>query len=272
MRCGGGGLRSTFRAVTEHDFTVVRSTGFVLALAIAVGLQRLTPHARLRGSWRANGGLWGVNLAVLGVVCGACVCTVAQWAHAARVGLFAVVPAPWWMVIVVSVLALDLVSYAWHRANHRLRLLWRFHQVHHSDVTFTVSTGVRFHPGELLLSLPLRLGAVVLLGVPPEGVVVFEVVFNIANLVEHGDTNLPAFAERFLGRAFITPAVHRWHHSRRWAELDTNFGTIFAVWDRLLGTYHTSSSATDVETGLPGVTQPTGFVRALMLPSVQSGR
>ncbi len=272
VRCRFTGPQSTVLGVTESDYNVVRSAGFVLAAAIAVGLQRFTPHARLRGSWRTNCGLWGINLLVLGAVCGACACTVAQWARAAGVGLFAIVPAPRWMAILVSVLTLDLVSYAWHRANHRLRLLWRFHQVHHSDVTFTVSTGVRFHPGELVLSLPLRLAAVALLGVPPEGVVVFEVLFNIANLVEHGDANLPAIAERFLGRVLITPAVHRWHHSRRWAELDTNFGTIFAVWDRLLGTYHTSSSATDVETGLPSVTQPTGLVRALVLPGVHSGR
>jgi sterol desaturase/sphingolipid hydroxylase (fatty acid hydroxylase superfamily) len=258
--------------VSEYDFNLVRSAGFVLAVAIAAGLQRLAPHARLRGSWAANCGLWGVNLLVLGAVCGACACTVAHWARAAGIGLFALVPAPRWLAIVLSVLALDMVSYAWHRANHRLRVLWRFHQVHHSDVTFTVSTGVRFHPGELLLSLPLRLGAIVLLGVPPEGVVVFEVVFNIANLVEHGDTNLPAFAERICGRVFITPALHRWHHSRRWAELDSNFGTIFAVWDRVLGTYQTSSSATAVETGLPNVLRPTGFVRALLLPGVHPGR
>jgi sterol desaturase/sphingolipid hydroxylase (fatty acid hydroxylase superfamily) len=175
------------------------------------------------------------------------------------------------MAIVVSVLALDLVSYAWHRANHRLRLLWRFHQVHHSDVTFTVSTGVRFHPGELLLSLPLRLAAVALVGVPPEAVVVFEVLFNIANLVEHGDTNLPAVAERLLNRVFITPALHRWHHSRRWAQLNTNFGTIFVVWDRLFDTFQSNASATAVDTGLPNVAQPTGFVRALVMPRVARG-
>lgn len=262
----------TISSVTEYDFNVVRSTGFVLAALIAVGLQRLVPHARLRGSWRANCGLWGVNLLVLGAVCGACACTVARWARGAGVGLFAVVPAPRWMAVVLSIVALDLVSYGWHRANHRLRVLWRFHRVHHSDGTFTVSTGVRFHPGELLLSVPLRLAAVALLGVPPEGVVVFEVLFNIANLVEHGDTNFPADVEHILDRVLITPALHRWHHSRRWAELNTNFGTIFTVWDRLFGTYQANSSAAEVETGLPGVPQPTGFLRALALPGLRSGR
>ena len=254
--------------MSEHDFNVIRSAGFVLAVVIAVGLQRLTPHARLRGSWTANCSLWGVNLAVLGVVCGACGFTVARWAAAAGVGLLAVVSAPRWLAIAASVLALDLVSYWWHRANHRLGVLWRFHRVHHSDLTFTVSTGVRFHPGELVLSLPLRLAAVALLGVPPEGVAIFEVCFTVANLVEHGDIDLPAPLEHFVDRALITPALHRWHHAQTWTQLNTNFGTVFAVWDRLFGTYHRSSSATPVKTGLPGVATPTGFVQALVLPAL----
>ena len=249
--------------VTEHDFTLARSAGFVLAVAIAIGLQRLIPHGHLRGSWQTNCGLWGVNLLVLGAVCGACACTAARWARGAGVGLFAIVPAPQWLMVASTVVALDLVSYAWHRANHRFRVLWRFHQVHHSDVTFTVSTGVRFHPGELLLSLPLRLTAIVLLGAPPEAVVAFEILFTVANLVEHGDINLPARVERSLGRVLITPALHRWHHSRHGAELNTNFGTILSLWDRLFSTYQASSSAAEVETGLPGVTRYTGFVRAL---------
>lgn len=259
-------------AVTEHEFNLLRSAGFVLAVVIAFGLQRIAPHARLRGSWQTNCGLWAVNLLVLGAVCGACACTVARWAEAQGIGLFAVVPAPRWSAVVVTVLALDVVSYCWHRANHRIRVLWRFHRVHHSDITFTVSTGARFHPGELILSLPLRLTAVVLLGAPPAGVLIFELVFTIANLVEHGDTNLPAAVERALAGVLITPALHRLHHSRQWADLNTNFGTIFSVWDRLFATHAASSSAVEVQTGLPGVTQPTGFLGALLLPGVPLGR
>jgi len=258
--------------VSEHDFSVVRSVGFVAAVVIAVGLQRIKPHARLRGSWRANCGLWVVNLVVMGAVCGACMCTVARWVETNGIGLFSVAPAPRWVATAVSVLALDLVSYCWHRANHLIPFLWRFHRVHHSDLAFTVSTGARFHPGELVLSLPLRLAAVVLVGAPPEGVLLFELVFNIANLVEHGDTNVPVAIEGALARVLITPALHRFHHSRRWADLNTNFGTVFAVWDHLLGTYRASSSSTEVQTGVPGVTGPTGFRDALMLPALRHKR
>ena len=256
-------------AVTEHDFSVVRSVGFVLAVVIAVGLQRIRPHARLRGSWRTNLGVWCVNLVVMGVVCGACAFTAANWARVAGVGLLTILSVPLWVNVVVCVFVLDVVSYGWHRANHQVPVLWRFHRVHHSDTRFTVSTGIRFHPGELLLSLPIRLAAIVALGAPVEAVIIFEVLFTVANLVEHGDIDLPANLEQSLARILITPALHRWHHSRQWTDLNTNFGTIFAFWDRLFSTYRENTSITDVETGLPGCTQPPGFVSAIVLPLSQ---
>lgn len=252
--------------MTEAEFSLVRAGGFLLALTSASALQRLTPHARLRGSVRVNVGLWLIDLALLALVCGACACAVANWAAETGVGLLNDVPAPAWVGIPLTIVALDFVSYAWHRANHRLRFLWRFHQVHHSDPTFTVSTGMRFHPGELLLSLPLRLTAVAALGASAAAVVIFEVIFAIANLVEHGDIDLPAGLEQRLGRICVTPALHRRHHSRRRAELNTNFGTIFVLWDRLLGTYVENGSAVRVETGLPGTASAPRLARALALP------
>ncbi len=252
--------------MTESDFNVVRSVGFLLAVVIAVGLQRLTPHARLHGSWRTNLGLWAINGVVLGVVCGACAYTVARWARAAGIGALNLVPRPQAVAIIASVVALDMVSYGWHRANHRLRWLWQFHQVHHSDTTFTVSTGIRFHPGELLLSLPVRLSAVVVLGAPPESVLFFELVFAVANLVEHGDINLPARLEQRLAQVLITPALHRRHHSKQLTELNTNFGTIFSLWDRWCGTLLASGSAAEVATGLPGLSDAPGLVQAVLFP------
>jgi sterol desaturase/sphingolipid hydroxylase (fatty acid hydroxylase superfamily) len=248
----------------ERQFQVLRASTFVLALLVAVVLQRLRPHARLGGSWVVNGGLWLVNGLVLGVVCGACAFTVAHWAADQRLGVFNVISLPWWMTGVMTIAALDLTSYGWHRANHRVPVLWRFHQVHHSDPTFTTSTGVRFHPGELLLSVPIRLAAVVVLGAPAAAVLAFEVVFAFANLVEHGDINLRG--ERELARLFVTPALHRRHHTRTGPERDTNFGTIFSGWDRLFGTYTPSDPTVRVDTGLPGLARVT-FSEALALPA-----
>ena len=252
--------------MTEGELQVVRAAVFVAAMLLAGGVQRIAPHARLRGSWRVNGGLWLVNVVAVGAVCGACACTAARWAAQHGLGLVRVAGIGRWATIPASIAALDLVSYAWHRANHRIPLLWRFHQVHHSDPTFTVSTGVRFHPGELLLSLPLRLVAVVLVGASVEAVLVFEAMFTTANLLEHGDIALPRRVDGLLARVLVTPAVHRRHHTRTGPARDTNFGTIFSVWDRLLRSYTPGDAATRIDTGLPDTGSPS-LAAALLLPA-----
>src|SRR5262249_22708749 len=123
-----------------------------------------------------------------------------------------------------------------------------------------------FHPGELVLSLPVRLLAVVLLGAPVMGVVVFEALFALSNLVEHGDIDLPPRLERLAGRVLVTPALHRFHHTRAGLERDHNYRTIFVVWDLVLGSYRPRSSAARIDVGLPDVAEPLGLGRVLLLP------
>jgi len=249
----------------------VRGASFFASACVAVALQRWIPHGRVRGTWRLNLALWAVNLLVIGVACGGCACTVANWAVERGVGTLNVFAAPLWIAAPLTVLALDLVSYGWHRANHSLPFLWRFHQVHHSDRGFTTSTAVRFHPGELLLSLPFRLAVVAILGAPVVGVVVFEVSFGAANLIEHSNITYPRSLERRLERLLVTPALHRRHHGMSGAELGNNFGTIFSVWDRAFATYRESTSANRVATGLAQLRAELGLVAALGLPFA-SGR
>jgi len=239
--------------VTEAKLQALRATGFVVAALLAVLAQRLAPHGRVRGSWRVNGGLWLVDTAVVGAVCGACGFTAAAWAARNGFGVLNQAAASPWRAIPATVVVLDLVSYWWHRANHRVPFLWRLHQVHHSDPSFTVSTGVRFHPGELLLSLPIRLTAVVLIGAPAGAVLVFEIAFTFSNLIEHGDISLPSRAESWVAHVCVTPALHRRHHTKVGPARDTNFGTVFSVWDHVFGTFTPNDSATRIETGLPGM-------------------
>jgi sterol desaturase/sphingolipid hydroxylase (fatty acid hydroxylase superfamily) len=252
--------------MSEAEFQVIKSIGFVLAFALAVALQRWRPHRGLAGSWRANGGLWALNALVIGAVCAGCACTVSRWADNEGIGLLNAGQAQAWVVISISVLGMDLVSYLWHRANHRVPLLWRFHQAHHSDPDYTVTTALRFHPGELLLALPVRLAAVAILGVPVIGVIVFELIFAFANFCEHGNIDLPLRVERAVGRVFITPALHRRHHGRERRLLGSNYGTIFSFWDRVLGSYGDNRSDVRVETGLPGLESPLGTAGILALP------
>lgn len=252
--------------MSEDELQVVRSAGFVLACIVAVATQRLSPHAAIRRNPRMNVSLWLLNTVVLGVVCGACVLGAAVWARDNGVGLLNVARAPAWCAILLTLPALDLLSYGWHWANHRVGFLWRFHRVHHSDESFTASTGVRFHPGELLLSLPPRIAVVVLLGVPAIGLLVFEIVFALANLFQHSDTDLPRGVERSVERALITPALHRFHHIRARPDLDHNFGTLFSCWDRIFGTVRWTSSAERIDTGLPGAPAKPSLRRLLALP------
>lgn len=235
----------------EATYQLLRGLGLAAAFALGLALEHWRPHERLRPAWRTNVGLWAVDAAIMAAACGACGWLVASWAASLGLGLVTWLGTPGWMAAVLGVLALDGVSYAWHRANHRIPLLWRFHQVHHADESFHVTTALRFHPGELLLALPLRLAAVVALGVPPAGVLLFEIVFGIANLLEHGNFDLPRRFEPLAERVVITPALHRAHHVSDWRELNTNFGTILSAWDRLAGTLGPSDGARRVVTGLP---------------------
>jgi len=251
--------------MSESDLRALRLVGFAIALLVALAWQRLSPHSSAAGSTRVNAALWLVNVVVTGTICGACVCSAARWATEMDLGLLNRVATPAWAAFAATVFVLDLVSYFWHRATHAMPFLWRWHQVHHSDPAFSVSTALRFHPGELLLSLPVRLVAVMLLGAPVEAVVLFEVMFTMSNAFEHGDIDLPRGVEAGMARVLVTPALHRWHHTTTAPERDSNFGTIFTIWDRLFGTYSASNSATIVRTGLPGLAGVS--VRdALMLP------
>lgn len=253
----------------EARFQILRGAALLVAVSVAVLAQRLSPYAGTRGSVRTNVGLWLVSGIVVGLACGTCGFTVARWCEAERFGLLQVAAAPAWVAVPATILALDLLSYLWHRANHVVPFLWRFHQVHHSDLRFTASTALRFHPGELLLSIPLRLGLIAALGAPVLGVLAFEAVFALANLFEHGDIRLPRALERRLDGVLVTPALHRFHHSREGAERDHNFATIFAFWDRLLGTYRRTSSAERITIGVPDVTRDLGLGDVLLLPAAR---
>jgi sterol desaturase/sphingolipid hydroxylase (fatty acid hydroxylase superfamily) len=243
--------------VSEETVVTVRLIGFTAAMVLAFAWQMRSPHLGGPGSTRVNGALWLLNLLVTGTICGACVCGAASWAAQRSIGLLNLAAAPQWLALPLTVAFLDFVSYAWHRANHVVPLLWRYHQVHHSDPSFTVSTSLRFHPGELLMSLPVRLAAVLVVGAPVLAVVIFEVAFTFANAVEHGDIDVAESVERAFATVFVTPALHRRHHAIVAADRDRNFATIFSFWDRLFATYRASTSRDEVRAGLPGLGQVT---------------
>ncbi len=161
----------------------------------------------------------------------------ANWASRYGVGLLNLVDAPVWLKGIVALLVLDLLIYGQHVATHRLHILWRFHQVHHADLDLDATSGVRFHPVEILLSMGVKVVAVTLLGAGYEAVLVFEVGLNAAATFNHGNVCLPNWCDRCLRWIIVTPDMHRVHHSIRPEETHSNFGFNLPWWDWLFRTY-----------------------------------
>jgi sterol desaturase/sphingolipid hydroxylase (fatty acid hydroxylase superfamily) len=152
-------------------------------------------------------------------------------------GIFNVVGVPGWIAVVASVLVLDLAIYLQHVMFHAVPALWRLHRMHHADLEFDVSTGLRFHPLEIVLSMVIKLGVVAALGPPAVAVLVFEVLLNATSMFNHSNVDIPPAIDRILRRVVVTPDMHRVHHSVHPHETNSNFGFNLPWWDRLLGTY-----------------------------------
>ena len=152
-------------------------------------------------------------------------------------GLFNVFEAPAWLASVVSLLVLDIAIYLQHVMFHAVPALWRVHRMHHADLEFDVTTGLRFHPVEILLSMGLKLAVVVALGPPAIAVLVFEVLLNAGAMFNHSNVRIPPGVDRVLRWIVVTPDMHRVHHSIHASETNSNFGFNLPWWDRLLGTY-----------------------------------
>ncbi|MCC5996653.1 MAG: sterol desaturase family protein [Oceanicaulis sp.] len=158
-------------------------------------------------------------------------------------GLFNVLGAPWWLAVLLSILILDLAIYLQHVLFHAVPALWRLHRVHHADLEFDVTTGLRFHPVEIVLSMVIKLAVVAALGAPAVAVLLFEVLLNATSMFNHANIRLPAKLDRVLRWIVVTPDMHRVHHSVIPAETNSNFGFNLPWWDRLLGTYRAQPQA-----------------------------
>ena len=192
------------------------------------------PRAR---RWPANLGIIVVDSVVLRLVFPVLAVGAAELAAARGWGLFHGLNAPFWLALPASLLILDLAIYTQHVVFHKVAVLWRLHRMHHTDLDFDVTTALRFHPLEIVLSMLIKLVLVTLLGVPAVAVMLFEVILNATAMFNHGNVGLPQRLDRTLRWILVTPDMHRVHHSIRPAETDSNFGFNLPWWDRLFGTY-----------------------------------
>lgn len=234
------------QAILAHE-PLLRLGGFAAVFAVMAAWEVLAP-CRAQGlsrarRWPANLGILALDAALVRVLFPTAAAGAALWAEARGIGVLALLALPAWVAIVLSVLLLDLAVWAQHLVFHHVPLLWRVHRMHHADTDIDVTTGLRFHPIEIVLSMLVKIAVVVGLGAPAAGVVLFELLLNAASQFSHGNVRLPGRIEPLLRRLIVTPEMHRVHHSTLRVEHDTNFGFCLSVWDRLFGTYRAAPAA-----------------------------
>lgn len=177
---------------------------------------------------------------------------VTAWAQARSFGLLNLVPLPAWQHAAGALLLLDCWQYWWHRFNHRVPLLWRFHAAHHSDAEMDASTGVRFHTVEMVFSFLARLAVLPLLGINLPELLLYEAVSLPVILFHHSNLGIPGWADRSLRWLIVTPWMHVVHHSRLQPETDSNYTSFLSVWDRLFGSFRLREKPEEIALGLDG--------------------
>ena len=193
--------------------------------------------------WTGNIGLVVLNTALLRLVFPAAAAGIAVVAGSQGWGLFNALGWPTWVEVVLAIVVLDLAIYCQHVMFHAVPALWRLHMVHHADLDFDLTTGVRFHPFEVLLSMVIKMAVVAALGAPPLAVILFEMLLSATSIFNHGNIVLPPAFDRLLRLVVVTPDMHRVHHSTVANETNSNFGFSLPWWDRMLGTYRARPAA-----------------------------
>jgi len=231
--------------------------------------RRSLPQPR-RERWLTNLGLILLNIVLVRVTLGGVVYGAAVVAAERDIGLLHWISFSHLAAAAVTLLVLDFAVYLQHVMVHALPILWRLHRVHHADLGFDATTGLRFHPFEIFLSLGFKVAVVILVGAVPWAAVAFETMLNAASVFNHGNVAIPEKADRWLRRLIVTPDMHRIHHSTRIMETNSNFGFSVSWWDRLCGTYRAEPVLGQVgmEVGLSEYKDPSrlSVARLLLLP------
>jgi len=210
---------------------------FLLMLALESVIQRHPTVDSKKTRLKINLALTGIDILAIRLVFGAAAVAAAQFAEEKGWGLFNYID--WWngLEVVIVIIILDLMIYIQHVVVHMIPFFWRFHVVHHSDLDLDVSSGLRFHPIEILGSMLFKIGLIYALGPSPIAVLIFEAILNGMAQFSHSNITLPDKLDRLLRFIIVTPDMHRIHHSVEKIEANSNFGFNLSIWDRFLGTY-----------------------------------
>jgi sterol desaturase/sphingolipid hydroxylase (fatty acid hydroxylase superfamily) len=240
------------------ELSRLRTVSSVLLLALLLTWESLVPFfsyfAGNRGE-RLRHGLKNVALGVLnalltGLGFAALWLTTAQWAQVNGFGLLNWLPLPGWTRWVPAFLLFDAWMYWWHRLNHRIPFLWRFHRTHHSDPKMDVTTANRFHIGEIALSSVLRVAVIALIGLQLWELALYELAMFTVVQLHHANISLPRWLDRAMRAVIVTPFMHKVHHSRWQPETDSNYSSLFSFWDRLFRTFRLRDDPRTLQFGL----------------------
>ena len=219
----------------------IRMGAFFGILGVMALWEILAPRRALTVSkavrWFNNLGIVFFNSFLIRVIFPAAAVGMASFTSTQGWGIFNYFELPFWLVVISSVVIMDFIIYLQHVMVHAVPALWRLHRMHHADLDFDVTTGARFHPLEIILSMLIKFSTIVVLGPPVLAVVIFEVILNATAMFNHGNVRLPLGLDRVLRWLVVTPDMHRVHHSVEDDEANSNFGFNLPWWDRLFGTY-----------------------------------
>ena len=255
--------------------TWIRLGVFITVLAVMILWESLRPNRLSPVSkgkrWFSNFSmvLFGALTARLIIPTG--LAAIAIYAQNNQFGLWNHVAINFWLSVLISVLLFDCLIYWQHRLFHRIPMFWRIHRVHHADPHLDASTGLRFHPLEIILSLVVKIAAVLVLGAPVLAILIFEVLLKATSIFNHSNIKLPVKLDKCLRTLIVTQAMHRIHHSQVIAETDSNFGFNLSIWDRLFGSYVEDSKNGDdgIKLGLKEYSSPktnTNLKALLLMP------
>ena len=224
--------------------------------------------------WINNLALTLFNSLILQLVFTSATLATAVYVQRQGFGVLNTFSAPSWLKILITVAFMDFMLYVWHLLNHEVPLLWRFHRVHHSDLNMDVSTATRFHLGELAISAVIKISLVFFLGADPKGLVIFESLIVLCAQFHHSSLIVPKWFETLFWVLFVPPSMHRIHHSVVIKERNMNYGTIFSLWDRILGTLLSGVNQNRIRIGMGAYpkSEKLSFFSLLAMPFTKAVR
>ncbi|MBV2090121.1 MAG: sterol desaturase family protein [Candidatus Thiodiazotropha sp. (ex Ctena orbiculata)] len=236
--------------ILDYELTI-RLAAFFSIFAVMAGWEAVQPCRQQRFTrgqrWLANLGITLLNTLLLRLLFPAAAVGFAAFAEANGWGLLNEIQLPFWLSVIIAVTLMDMVIYLQHVMVHAVPALWRLHRVHHADPDYDLTTGARFHPIEILLSMLIKIATIAALGPPVIAVLIFEVILNGMAMFNHGNVSLPKPLDRLLRWLVVTPDMHRVHHSVIPRETNSNFGFNLSIWDRLMGTYREAPKLGHIE-------------------------